>query len=117
MAVRVIIALGSNHQQAVHIKWASERLAVLMTDVKFSRTIWTEDIHGTGRFYMNRLASGTTSMTATELERQLKAIETVSGRTHDCVTIDLDLMQYADQQYHEHDWPRPYIQQLISDIQ
>ncbi len=33
------------------------------------------------------------------------------------MTLDLDLMQYGAQRMHLHDWPRPYIQQLINDIQ
>ena len=46
----------------------------------------------------------------------LKQLEKEAQRTHDEVTIDLDLMQYDSEQYHPKDWPRPYIQQLIPDI-
>ena len=133
--VNVIIALGSNHLQAAHIEWASQRLAAVVQSLRFSRRLWTEDIHGRGIFYMNRLAFGTTTLSATDLQRALKAIEAESGRVlspkagslsqgmlpavlpqtpH--VTIDLDLMLYGDDRFHLSDWPRPYIQQLINDV-
>lgn len=113
----VIIALGSSHQQAVHIQWASERLASCLQHLRFSRKLWTEDIRGTGIFYMNRLAAASTTLSATALEQLLKAIEAETRRTSDSVTLDLDLMQYDSQRFHEKDWPRPYIQQLLPDIQ
>ncbi len=119
MTVPVIIALGSAHQQPVHIQWASEQLALFLgagAALRFSRKLWTEDIHATGRFYMNRLVAGTTTLTAEALQQRLKALETATGRTHDCITLDLDLMQYGEQRYHERDWPRPYIQLLLPDI-
>ena len=112
----VLIALGSNCQQAAHIQWASQRLATLLHDIRFSPLLWTQDIHGTGVYYMNRLATGTTTLTADALQHALKAIEAETRRTRDSVTIDLDLMQYGDRRYHEKDWSRPYIQQLIPDI-
>ena len=114
--MNVIIALGSNYQQAAHIQWASQRLATLLHDIRFSRRLWTQDIHGTSVYYMNRLAIGTTSLTANALQEALKTIEAETGRCRDNVTIDLDLMQYGDQRYHEKDWSRPYVQLLIPDI-
>ena len=112
----VIVALGSNHLPAAHIRWASTRLATLLVGVRFSRTLWTPDIHGTGSYYMNRLATGFTELPIETLQLTLKAIEAETCRTKGSVTIDLDLMQYDGQRYHESDWPRPYIQQLITDI-
>ena len=111
--MKVIIALGSSCLQPAHIQWASQRLGSLLSDMHVSRTLWTKDIKGTGVMYMNRLVSGYTSMNVNELESELKAIEQDAGRTHERITIDLDLMQYGDQRYHERDWPRPYIQRLL----
>ncbi len=109
----VLIALGSNHQQAAHIRWASQRLSTLLSDVRFSPTLWTQDIHGAGIYYMNRLAAGTTTLPLDKLEHTLKAIEAETGRTRQHVTIDLDVMQYDGVRHHLNDWPRPYIQRLL----
>jgi len=114
---RVIIALGSNTLPAAHMQWAAQRLSSLLAgDVCFSRTLWTQDIHHTGIYYMNRLAAGSTSLPVDRLEQMLKDIEAETERTREAVTLDLDLMLYDGQRYHEKDWPRPYIQQLINEI-
>ena len=112
----ILVALGSNYHQCAHIHWATQRLSYLFSDVRFSRIIWTQDIHGTGIRYANCLMAGYTTLAVDELQRQLKAIEAESRRTKECVTIDLDLMQYGDQRYHLNDWSRPYIKSLLPDI-
>ena len=112
----VIIALGSNSCPAVHVQWASQWLSHTFHDVRLSRTLWTPDIKGTGRYYMNRLAIATTTLSRAAVEQLLKETEGRTGRNPDRVTLDLDLMQYDDTRYHLKDWPRPYIQQLIPDI-
>ena len=116
MQHKVIIAMGSNTRQVVHIEWASEWLSTLLSNVKLSRLLWTQDIKGTGLMYMNRLVSGYTLLSADEIEQVLKAAEARTGRSKPLVTLDLDLMQYDEQRYHLRDWPRPYIQRLIDEV-
>ena len=116
MTHQVIIAIGSNTCPAAHVQWASQWLSNAFQGVRFSRTLWTPDIKGTGRFYMNRLATGTTNLSREAVERLLKQAEAKTCRTADCVTLDLDLMQYDDTRYHLKDWPRPYIQKLHSGL-
>ena len=113
---KVLIAIGSNHRQSVHVQWASQWLSNLLDNCRLSRCLWTPDIKGTGRWYMNRLAVGESNLSVAELEQRLKETEVRLGRTKQQVTIDLDLMLYDDEQYHLSDWPRPYIQQLLQDI-
>ena len=110
---RVLIAMGSNTLPSVHIQWASERLTTLLSDISFSRKLWTEDYHGTGVWYMNRLVCGTTVLSADELTKALKDIEVETQRTKGHVTLDLDLMLYNEQRYHERDWERSYILNAI----
>ena len=113
----VLIARGSNCRPNVYMTWAAQRLSTLLAEVKCSRRIWTPDIKGRGVMYLNQLVAGTTLLTAEELEMTLKAIEKEGHRSRGHVTIDLDLMLYNDARYHEKDWPRPYIQLLINDIE
>ena len=113
---QVLIALGSNYHQNAHIQWASERLSCMLHDVHLSRKLWTQDIHGTGKWYMNRLVAGVTSLSLDEINKKLKEIETETHRNKECVTLDLDLMLFDQQRFHLRDWPRPYIQRLIPDI-
>lgn len=113
---QVLIALGSNYRQNAHIQWASERLSCLLDDPHMSRKLWTQDIHGTGQWYMNRLVAGDTSLSLDEINKKLKEIETEAHRTKESVTLDLDLMLYDQERFHLRDWPRPYIQRLFPDI-
>ena len=113
---RNLIALGSNHRQPVFIQWASQRIGVLLDNPQYSDTMWTKDIKGSGRMYMNRLVAGTTLLSVREIEQKLKEIETEAHRTTDQVTIDLDLMQYDSERYHLRDWPRPYISNLLGKL-
>lgn len=112
----VVIAIGSTTCPVAHIHWASQRLTLLLTDMRLSKMIWTKDVKGTDLMYMNRLVSGKTSLSAEILEYELKIIESMANRTKEQITIDLDLMQHDNLRYHIQDWPRPYIQQLLPDI-
>ncbi len=112
----VIISISSNHIQAAHLQWAAQWLSTLLSDAKYSHTLWTADVKGSGLMYMNRLVTGTTDLSPDALLSLLKAAEQRCHRSAGRVTLDLDLMQYGQQRMHLHDWPRPYIQQLINDI-
>lgn len=113
---QVLIAIGSNAQQNAHIQWASERLSCLISGIQLSRKLWTQDIHATGQWYMNRLAAGYTTLSVDEINQQLKTTEAEACRTKERVTLDLDLMLYDQERFHLRDWPRPYIQRLLPDI-
>lgn len=109
----VLVAMGSNYIQSAHIQWASDSLSLYLDNMRFSQILWTQDIHGTGVWYMNRLAWGQTSLSVKELEQKLKQIEQDSRRTVEQVTIDLDILQYDQQRYHLRDWTHPYVLQLL----
>lgn len=113
---KVILSVASNAQAAAHLQWAAERLASQFGTIHISRKLWTADVHGTGVYYLNQLAVTTTVLTAAALEQRLKDIEAETRRTKGNVTLDLDLLLYGTQRYHEADWSRTYIQQLITDI-
>ena len=113
---QVLIALGSNYHQNAHIQWASERLSRMLHDIHLSRKLWTQDIHGTGQWYMNRLVAGDTSLSLDKINKILKEIESETHRNRECVTLDLDLMLYDQERFHLRDWPRPYLQRLLPDI-
>ena len=53
------------------------------------------------------------------LNEVLKETEKRLGRTHNedgIVTIDLDLLQYDETQYHLRDWSRSYVKNLINEL-
>lgn len=114
--MRVIIAIGSNNRQQPHVQWASQRLTTLLSDVRFSRCLWTPDVKGSACYYLNRLATGTTDLPLSDLVALLKQAEALTGRRPGSVTVDLDVLQYGDERHHLHDWTCPYTQQLLPDL-
>lgn len=116
MSHLVIIALGSNSRQNAHIQWATQRTASLLEQVSFSKVLWTKDVKGSGRLYMNRLVAGYTELAVDEIASILKSYEVECHRTPEQITIDLDLMLYDEKRYHLRDWPRPYISLLIPEL-
>lgn len=116
---KVIIALASNHEQLDNMAEARRRLSRLLVAARYTPALWTEPIgHSTSPMYLNQLAEALTDLTATELVCRLKDIELAMHRTEldrqqQVVRIDLDLMRYDSERYHEKDWQRPYIRQLL----
>ena len=69
--------------------------------------------------YLNQLVYGETTLDADQLETLFKQLERSMGRTPaerqlGIVRIDIDLLQHADTRYHQKDWDRDYIKQLLS---
>ena len=115
----VIISLASNCQQEENLLEAHRRLGQILFFVTFTEAIWTEPYRAaTTSLYLNQLAYARTELSADELCRQLKQIETDMGRTAEdrscgVVRIDLDLMEYDKERHHLKDWDRPYIKTLL----
>ena len=68
--------------------------------------------------YSNMMGEGVTDMTREELVSRLKEIEGEAGndkelRCKGVVMMDIDLMLFNGQRFHEKDWERPYVQTLM----
>jgi 2-amino-4-hydroxy-6-hydroxymethyldihydropteridine diphosphokinase len=116
----VIISLASNENQEANLAKAREQLTQLLTEVKFTSAIWTEPINSIRKEpYLNQLCKGTTAFGSGLLGELLKETERRLGRTHNedgIVSLDLDLLQYDEQQYHLRDWSRDYVKNLIDEL-
>ncbi len=116
----IIISLASNYDQQGNLAKAREQLKVLLSDIRFTKELWTQPVNNHRQEpYLNQLCQATTNLGANLLSEVLKELEKRLGRTHNeegIVTIDLDLMAYDDQQYHLKDWDRSYIKELISEL-
>ena len=68
--------------------------------------------------YSNMMGEGVTDMVHEELVSRLKEIEREAGnekelRSKGVVMMDIDLMVFNGQRFHEKDWGRPYVQTLL----
>jgi 2-amino-4-hydroxy-6-hydroxymethyldihydropteridine diphosphokinase len=122
MAHHVIISIASNRNQKYNLAQARKYLDEMLLDTTYTKEMWTEAYgEHNGTIYLNQLVYATCESTASELVSRLKQTETIMGRTENdrrmgIVEIDLDLMRFDHQRFHLTDWERPYIQELVLEI-
>lgn len=122
MSVRILIALGSNHEQEKNVAFAMERLHSFFPGISFSRMLWTEPIGIASDRFVNALALADTDKEQEEVERILKQVEKECGRTREekmrnIIRLDLDLLQWGTVRLREQDWERDYIRLLLQEMQ
>lgn len=122
MSVRILIALGSNHEQEKNVAFAMERLHSFFPGISFSRMLWTEPIGIVSDRFVNALALADTDKKQEEVERILKQVEKECGRTREekmrnIIRLDLDLLQWDTVRLREQDWERDYIRLLLQEMQ
>ena len=122
MSVRILIALGSNHEQAKNVAFAMERLHSFFPGISFSRMLWTEPIGIASDRFVNALALADTDKEQEEVERILKQVEKECGRSREekmrnIIRLDLDLLQRGTVRLREQDWERDYIRLLLQEMQ
>ena len=116
----IIISLASNYDQQGNLAKAREQLKVLLSDIQFTKELWTQPVNNHRQEpYLNQLCQATTNLGANLLSEVLKELEKRLGRTHNeegIVTIDLDLLEYDGERHHLRDWDRDYIKNLLSEL-
>ena len=116
---RIILALGSNNLQENNIAGAQEQLRMLLPDIVFTRYMWTTPIGIVSDRFLNCMAKATTTLSLTQLRKEIKTIEqSLGNKDHSTgiVNIDIDLLQYGNRKFKENDWEREYVRLLISEI-
>ncbi len=116
---KVIIAIGSNTRQKENMQKATALIEENFTDVKFSPAQWTKPIGIDSDMFLNALASFTTAHDSNKTTHILKEIEEKCGNTktlrkEGVVCMDLDLLQFDKERYHNGDWERTYIKAILN---
>lgn len=118
----IILALGTNSRKE-NIQKAQKVLQTEFQNLEFTSVVATEPIgsifHDT--VFYNTLVNGTTSKDVSEVISRLKLIEKECGDSHELrekgiVILDVDLLKYDEHIFHEKDWDRTYIKELMSNI-
>ena len=117
---QIIISLASNSNQEANLQAARTQLTQLLSEVHFTSAIWTEPVNCIRKEpYLNQLCRATTAFSMNLLNEVLKETEKRLGRTHNedgIVAIDLDLLQYDEEQHHLRDWSRNYVKDLMNEL-
>ncbi len=116
----VIIALGSNHEEAeAKIAKAIQLMSSYITDMHCTKILTTEPIGIQSGPFCNCLITGCTTLDAPALIAAIKQTERDCGdrrslRRKNVIVMDIDLLLHGTKRYHPMDWERSYIQQLLS---
>lgn len=117
--MNVILALGSNFRATQNIMEAEGRLMPLFGFLDVSIDKITKPIgmpEGTKDF-VNELIVGDTNLSYDELCSVIKDIEGEMGkRTETRIPIDIDILEYDGTRYHEEDWQRDYVKELLESL-
>lgn len=118
---KIVIALGSNVNQQSNIDLAIAMLGQALPGLVMTRRMWTDPIGMDSDRFLNVLGMAYTELSHDQVERTLKSIESQCGRCRrvgqlDVVQIDIDLLLYAGRRYHENDWARPYVRELVAEL-
>ena len=114
----VILCLGSNADPKKNIQWAQELLRAEYASIAFTPSIWTEPVGVVSPPYLNCLATMSIKDSLSCLHDKTKAIERLmhssrEERKDNIVRIDIDILSFDHKHYHEDDWNRDYVKQLI----
>ncbi|MBR5918994.1 MAG: 2-amino-4-hydroxy-6-hydroxymethyldihydropteridine diphosphokinase [Prevotella sp.] len=118
----LIISIGTNVEQSINMFMGKRRLEELLHSVQYSTEVWSDaiDLPESDRF-LNCLARVRTVHGLKQVQQALKQIERRCGVSQamkhtGIVKLDLDILLYGNERFHEEDWERPYIQQLMREL-
>ncbi len=119
----VLIAIGSNHLAPAHMEQVKQLLTeVFGEEILFSSVIRTQAVGIDSPDFLNCVAAFTTPLDYSHVRSHLKNMETVCGNTpakrrRNKVEMDIDILAFNGQRYHQKDWDRDYIQGLVKELE
>lgn len=118
----IIISIGSNYNQKENISFAKKKLTGMLGEqTSFTRDMWTEPVGIQSEKFINCICISSTKHTLLQLTKAFKQLERKCERSKkndliNKIPLDIDILLYGDQKYHEKDWERQYIQELLNDF-
>jgi 2-amino-4-hydroxy-6-hydroxymethyldihydropteridine diphosphokinase len=118
---KFILALGTNINHEMNMFLAEHLLKKMLPSIVFTESKWTEPIGFTSdNKFLNELGFGYTSHGTAQMERAIKHIERECGsikaeRSKGIVTMDIDILLIGETKFHNKDWNRNYIKELLKD--
>lgn len=118
---KLLIALGTNVNQKQNIQKAMDLLRKTWHDILFTNLKWTKPIGMDTDLFYNCLAYTKVDEDLSQVQQILKNIEKACGNTeidraHQKIQMDIDILMFGTHKFHEQDWQRSYIQELIQEI-
>lgn len=119
----IIACVGTNVNHQSNIAKAREFLDNTFADCRFSRVMLTLPIgmDNTNVRFANMLVVFDSTLDTKEIVSKLKQIERQCGdtrlaRSRGEVVMDIDLLRYDDERFHQSDWQRHYVNTLMEEM-
>lgn len=119
----IIACVGTNVNHQSNIVKAREILDNTFADCRFSRVMLTLPIgmDNTNVRFANMLVVFDSTLDTKEIVSKLKQIERQCGdtrlaRSRGEVVMDIDLLRYDDERFHQSDWQRHYVKTLMVEM-
>ncbi len=116
---KIIVALGTNIDQKKNALTAEAMMKTIFKDSYVSKHMWTKPVNmKSSEKFLNFIIFAKTQYGLTQLTKAFKQLEKKCGRTkydesRGIIKIDIDILQYGDKIFHEEDWNRDYVKELM----
>lgn len=121
---RIILSIGTNFNRESNAELVKGLISEVFHKVQFSEELLTEPVGDvlSDKKYLNFLACGFTEDEPEQIVAKTKQMETQCGNTEFLrnegkIAMDIDLLKYDDQRFHENDWSRDYVKNLIKQFE
>lgn len=104
------------------MKKAQKEICDFFNDhIVFSKSIWTLPVGIKSDKFLNCLAMTYTELEFKQTEEALKHIEQICGsrkedRIKNIVKMDIDILLFGNKTFHDKDWSRKYVKDLVKDL-
>ncbi|MEE3384479.1 MAG: 2-amino-4-hydroxy-6-hydroxymethyldihydropteridine diphosphokinase [Prevotella sp.] len=121
---KILFAIGTNSPLASdRVIWMKARVFGLFgDDVRFTFLVETDPIGIVSPKFTNCVGIAFTTMPLEEIKAIFKEIEkecedTKEKRRNNLIEMDIDILEYDGVRYHEKDWSRPYIIDMVEEAE
>lgn len=121
---RIILSIGTNFNRETNAELVKGIISEAYQKVQFSEELLTKPVGDAinDEKYLNFLACCFTEDEPEQIVAKTKQMETQCGNTEFLrnegkIAMDIDLLKYNDQRFHESDWSRDYVKKLIKQFE
>lgn len=121
---KILFAIGTNSPLASdRVIWMKARVFGLFgDDVRFTFLVETNPIGIVSPKFTNCVGIAFTTLPLEEIKAIFKEIEkecedTKEKRRNNLIEMDIDILEYDGVRYHEKDWSRPYIIDMVEEAE
>ncbi len=121
---KILFAIGTNSPLASdRVIWMKARVFGLFgDDVRFTFLVETDPIGIVSPKFTNCVGIAFTTLPLEEIKAIFKEIEkecedTKEKRRNNLIEMDIDILEYDGVRYHEKDWSRPYIIDMVEEAE